>query len=164
MEVVGGSVPTQYIPAVEKGLMECLPHGVLAGYPVIRVRAVLYDGSYHDVDSSEAAFKAAAEIAFKEGIRNASPVLLEPLSKLKIAVPEQYVGDVMGDLNKRRGRIIGMDTEGGMQVITAEAPQGELLTYATSLRSMTQGRGKFTESFARYEQAPDNVLQAVISR
>ena len=163
-EVVGGSVPKQYIPAVEKGLMECLPHGVLAGYPVIRVRAVLYDGSYHDVDSSEAAFKAAAEIAFKEGIRNASPVLLEPLSKLKIAVPEQYVGDVMGDLNKRRGRIIGMDTEGGMQVITAEAPQGELLTYATSLRSMTQGRGKFTESFARYEQAPDNVLQAVISR
>ena len=144
--------------------MECLPHGVLAGYPVIRVRAVLYDGSYHDVDSSEAAFKAAAEIAFKEGIRNASPVLLEPLSKLKIAVPEQYVGDVMGDLNKRRGRIIGMDTEGGMQVITAEAPQGELLTYATSLRSMTQGRGKFTESFARYEQAPDNVLQAVINR
>ena len=161
---MGGSVPKQYIPAVEKGLMECLPHGVLAGYPVIRVRAVLYDGSYHDVDSSEAAFKAAAEIAFKEGIKNASPVLLEPLSKLKIAVPEQYVGDVMGDLNKRRGRIIGMDTEGGMQVITAEAPQGELLTYATSLRSMTQGRGKFTESFARYEQAPDNVLQAVINR
>ena len=144
--------------------MECLPHGVLAGYPVIRVKATLYDGSYHDVDSSEAAFKAAAEIAFKEGIKNASPVLLEPLSRLKIAVPEQYVGDVMGDLNKRRGRIIGMDTEGGMQVVTAEAPQAELLTYATSLRSMTQGRGKFTESFARYEQAPDAVLQSVIDR
>ncbi len=161
-EVVGGTVPKQYIPAVEKGLMECLPHGVLAGYPVIHVKATLYDGSFHPVDSSEAAFKAAAEIAFKEGIRNASPVLLEPLSRLKIAVPEQYVGDIMGDLNKRRGRIIGMDAQDGMQVVTAEAPQGELLTYATSLRSMTQGRGKFTESFARYEQAPDNVLQDLL--
>ena len=115
--------------------------------------------SYHDVDSSEAAFKSAAEIAFKEGIKNASPVLLEPISRLKIAVPEQFVGDVMGDLNKRRGRIIGMDTQDELQVVTAEAPQGELLTYATSLRSMTQGRGKFTETFARYEQAPDTVLQ-----
>ena len=162
-EVVGGTVPKQYIPAVEKGLMECLPHGVLAGYPVIHVRAILYDGSYHPVDSSEAAFKAAAEIAFKEGIKNANPVLLEPLSHLKIAVPEQYVGDIMGDLNKRRGRIIGMDTQDNMQVITAEAPQGELLTYATSLRSMTQGRGKFTESFARYEQAPDSVLQNLLN-
>ena len=161
-EVVGGTVPKQYIPAVEKGLIECLPHGVLAGFPVIRVKAVLYDGSYHDVDSSEAAFKAAAEIAFKEGMKNADPVLLEPLSHLKIAVPEQYVGDVMGDLNKRRGRIIGMDAqEDGTQVITAEAPQGELLTYATALRSMTQGRGKFTETFARYEQAPDAVLQSL---
>ena len=161
-EVVGGAVPKQYIPAVEKGLTECLPHGVLAGFPVIRVRAVLYDGSYHEVDSSEAAFKAAAEIAFKEGIKNADPVLLEPLSRLKVAVPEQYVGDVMGDLNKRRGRIIGMDAqEDGMQVITAEAPQGELLTYATALRSMTQGRGKFSESFARYEQAPESVLQSL---
>ena len=162
-EVVGGTVPKQYIPAVEKGLMECLPHGVLAGYPVIHVRAILYDGSFHPVDSSEAAFKSAAEIAFKEGIKNANPVLLEPLSHLKIAVPEQYVGDVMGDLNKRRGRIIGMDTQDNMQVITAEAPQGELLTYATALRSMTQGRGKFSESFARYEQAPDNVLQNLLN-
>ena len=136
---------------------------MLAGYPVIHVKATLYDGSFHPVDSSEAAFKAAAEIAFKEGIKAANPVLLEPLSHLKIAVPEQYVGDIMGDLNKRRGRIIGMDTQDNMQVITAEAPQGELLTYATSLRSMTQGRGKFTESFARYEQAPDNVLQSLLN-
>ncbi len=158
-EVVGGAVPKQYIPAVEKGIVECLPNGVLAGYPVIRVKAVLYDGSYHDVDSSEAAFKSAAEIAFKEGIKNAAPVLLEPISRLRIAVPEQYVGDVLGDLNKRRGRIIGMDAQDEMQIVTAEAPQGELLTYATSLRSMTQGRGKFTETFARYEQAPDAVLQ-----
>ena len=160
-EVVGGTVPKQYIPAVEKGLIECLPHGVLAGYPVIRLKAVLYDGSYHDVDSSEAAFKAAAELAFKEGLKNASPVLLEPLSRLRIVVPEQYVGDVMGDLNKRRGRILGMDTQEDMQVITAEAPKSEILTYATALRSMTQGRGRFSETFARYEQAPENVLQAV---
>lgn len=160
-EVVGGTVPKQYIPAVEKGITECLPHGVLAGYPVIRVKAILFDGSYHPVDSSEAAFKSAAEIAFKEGIKNANPVLLEPVSRLRISVPEQYVGDVMGDLNKRRGRIIGMDSQDNMQIVTAEAPQGELLTYATALRSMTQGRGKFSETFARYEQAPDSVLQAV---
>ena len=161
-EVVGGTVPKQYIPAVEKGIIECLPHGVLAGYPVIRVKAVLYDGSYHDVDSSEAAFKSAAELAFKEGMKNASPVLLEPLARLRIAVPEQYVGDVMGDLNKRRGRILGMDTQDDMQIITAEAPKNEILTYATSLRSMTQGRGRFSETFARYEQAPDSVLQSLI--
>ena len=160
-EVVGGAVPKQYIPAVEKGIVECLPHGVLAGYPVIKLKAVLYDGSYHDVDSSEAAFKAAAEIAFREGVKNASPVLLEPLCRLRIAVPEQFVGDVMGDLNKRRGRIIGMDTQDDLQIITAEAPQNEILTYATALRSMTQGRGKFTEMFARYEQAPDSVLQSL---
>ena len=158
-EVVGGTVPKNYIPAVEKGIMECLPCGVLAGYPVTRIRAVLFDGSFHPVDSSEAAFKAAAEIAFKEGIKNASPVLLEPLSRLKIAVPEQYVGDVMGDLNTRRGRILGMDSQDEMQIITAEAPKSEVLTYATALRSMTQGRGRFTETFARYEQAPDYVLQ-----
>ncbi len=158
-EVVGGTVPKNYIPAVEKGIVECLPHGVLAGYPVIRMKAVLFDGSFHPVDSSEAAFKAAAEIAFKEGMKNASPVLLEPLSRLKIAVPEQYVGDVMGDLNTRRGRILGMDAQDGVQVITAEAPKSEVLTYATSLRSMTQGRGRFSEAFARYEQAPDFVLQ-----
>ena len=158
-EVVGGAVPKQYIPAVEKGIIECLPHGVLAGYPVIRMRAVLYDGSYHEVDSSEAAFKAAAELAFKEGMKNARPVLLEPISRLKIAVPEQYLGDVMGDLSKHRGRIIGTDIQDDMQIITAEAPQAELLTYATTLRSMTQGRGKFSETFERYEQAPDSVLQ-----
>ncbi len=160
-EVVGGAVPKNYIPAVEKGIIECLPHGVLAGYPVIRVRAVLYDGSFHPVDSSEAAFKTAAELAFKEGMKQAKPVLLEPISSMQIIVPEQYVGDIMGDLNKRRGRIIGMDTKDGLQVITAEAPEGELLTYATSLRSMTQGRGRFTQEFARYEQAPDSVLQSL---
>ncbi len=160
-EVVGGAVPKQYIPAVEKGLIECLPHGVLAGYPVVRLKAILYDGSYHDVDSSEAAFKAAAELAFREGVKNAKPVLLEPLSRLKIGVPESFVGDVLGDLNKRRGRIIGMEAQDDVQIITAEAPKAELLTYATALRSMTQGRGKFTETFARYEEAPPAVLQSL---
>ena len=160
-EVVGGTVPKQYIPAVEKGLIECLPHGVLAGYPVIHVKATLFDGSFHPVDSSEAAFKAAAELAFKEGMKAASPVLLEPISRLRIAVPEQYVGDVMGDLNTRRGRIMGMDAQEDYQIITAEAPKAEVLTYATSLRSMTQGRGRFSETFARYEQAPDSVLQSL---
>lgn len=160
-EVVGGSVPKQYIPAVEKGIVERLPRGVLAGYPVIRVKAILFDGSYHDVDSSEAAFKAAAELAFEEGIKNASPVLLEPISHLKVLVPEEYVGDVLGDLNKRRGRIIGMDTQEDMQLINAEAPKSEILTYATSLRAMTQGRGKFTEAFARYTEAPASVLQSL---
>lgn len=160
-EVVGGSVPKQYIPAVEKGIIECLPRGVIAGYPVINLRAVLYDGSYHEVDSSEAAFKAAAELAFKEGLKNASPTILEPIYVLKIIVPEQYLGDVMGDMNKRRGRITGMSAHEGLQVISAEAPQAEILTYATSLRSMTQGRGKFSAVFARYEQAPENVIQSL---
>ena len=131
----------------------------MAGYHVIRIKAVLCDGSYHEVDSSEAAFKAAAELAFREGMKNASPVLLEPICKLRIAVPEQYLGDVLGDLNKRRGRIVGMDAQDDLQVVTAEAPQSEILTYATALRSMTQGRGKFSEAFVRYEQAPESVLQ-----
>ncbi len=161
-EVVGGAVPKQYIPAVEKGITECLSTGVLAGYPVMNIKAVLYDGSYHEVDSSEAAFKAAAEIAFKEGMKNASPTILEPICKMKIAVPEKYLGDVLGDLTKRRGRIIVMDAKDDMQVITADAPQSEIATYATALRSMTQGRGKFTATFDRYEQAPENIIQQLV--
>ncbi|MBO4989150.1 MAG: elongation factor G [Clostridia bacterium] len=161
-EIVGGTVPKQYIPAVEKGIIECLPHGVLAGYPVINLKAVLYDGSYHDVDSSEAAFKAAAELAFKDGLKKASPVLLEPIMKMKIAVPDQYLGDVLGDLNKHRGRILSMDTLDEMQVITAEAPKAEIQTYATTLRAITQGRGKFTETFVRYEQVPDAILSTIV--
>ena len=161
-EVVGGAVPKQYIPAVEKGIIECLSNGVLAGYPVMNIKAVLYDGSYHDVDSSEAAFKAAAELAFKEGLKNASPTILEPICKMRIAVPEKYLGDVLGDLTKRRGRIIVMDAKDDMQIITADAPQAEIQTYATALRSMTQGRGKFTATFDRYEQAPENIIQQLI--
>ena len=161
-EVVGGAVPKQYIPAVEKGIIECLSNGVLAGYPVMNIKAVLYDGSYHDVDSSEAAFKAAAELAFKEGLKNANPTILEPICKMRIAVPEKYLGDVLGDLTKRRGRIIVMDAKDDMQIITADAPQAEIQTYATALRSMTQGRGKFTATFDRYEQAPENIIQQLV--
>ena len=153
-EVVGGSVPKQYIPAVEKGLVECLPHGVLAGYPVTGLRAVLYDGSYHDVDSSEMAFKLAAALAFKEGLKNANPVLLEPIMKMKIAIPESYLGDIMGDMNKRRGRILGIDMMEDMQVVNAEAPQAEIQKYATDLRSMTQGRGRFVAELERYDEVP----------
>ena len=161
-EVVGGSVPKQYIPAVEKGLIECLPHGVLAGYPVTGLRAVLYDGSYHDVDSSEMAFKLAAALAFKEGLKNARPVLLEPVMKLKIAIPENFLGDIMGDMNKRRGRILGIDMLEGMQVVNAEAPQAEIQRYATDLRSMTQGRGKFTAELARYEEVPAGEAEKIV--
>ena len=161
-EVVGGAVPKQYIPAVEKGLIECLPHGVLAGYPVTGLRAVLYDGSYHDVDSSEMAFKLAAALAFKEGLKNAKPVLLEPVMKLKIAIPENFLGDIMGDMNKRRGRILGIDMMEGMQVVNAEAPQAEIQRYATDLRSMTQGRGKFTAELARYEEVPAGEAEKIV--
>lgn len=163
-EVVGGSVPKQYIPAVEKGLIECLPHGVLAGYPVTGLRAVLYDGSYHDVDSSEMAFKLAAALAFKEGLKNASPCLLEPIMRLKIAIPENFLGDIMGDMNKRRGRILGIDMIENMQLVNAEAPQAEIQKYAIDLRSMTQGRGKFMAELARYEEVPapeaDKIIKA----
>ena len=161
-EVVGGSVPKQYIPDVEKGLAECLPHGVLAGYPVTGLRAVLYDGSYHDVDSSEMAFKLAAALAFKEGLKNAHPVLLEPIMKLKIGIPEAYLGDIMGDMNKRRGRILGIDLVDNMQVVNAEAPQAELQKYATDLRSMTQGRGKFVMELARYEEVPPAESEKIV--
>ena len=159
--VVGGSVPRQFIPAVEKGLREAIQKGVLAGYPMANLKCTLFDGKYHPVDSKEVAFVSAAKLAYEDGVRRAKPALLEPICSMRITAPEQYVGDIMGDLNKRRGRIIGMDTVDGLQVITAEAPQGEILTYATSLRSMTQGRGRFTEEFARYEQAPESVLQSL---
>lgn len=160
-EVVGGTVPKQYIPAIEKGLIECLPHGVLAGYPVVNLKAVVYDGSYHDVDSSEMAFKIASSLAFKEGLKNAKPTLLEPIMTVEVTVPENYMGDILGDMNKRRGRILGMDARDGKQVIHAEAPQSEMFKYATDLRSMTQGRGLFSMEFARYEEAPAPIAEKV---
>ncbi len=156
--VVGGAVPKNFFPAVEKGISESVKKGPLAAYPVIGVKAVLYDGSYHPVDSSELAFKVATQQAFKEGFLKASPVLLEPIATLKVVVPDTYTGDVMGDLNKRRGRVMGMNpVEGGAQEIVADIPMLELFGYNTVLRSMTSGSGEFSYEFARYEQAPDEV-------
>lgn len=162
-EIFGGSVPKAYIPAVEKGLRECLDCGVLAGYPVVNVKATLYDGSYHDVDSSEMAFKIAASLAFKKGIEQARPVLLEPIVEVRVRIPEEYMGDVMGDLNKRRGRIIGMEPQNnGDQLVIAEVPQSEMFKYATDLRSMTQARGVFTMKFNRYEEVPQAISDKVV--
>ena len=163
-EVFGGSVPKNFFPAVEKGLREACAHGPLAGYPVVNLKAVLYDGSYHPVDSSEIAFKTAAQLAYKAALPEANPVLLEPVGELKVTVPDSYMGDVIGDLNKRRGRVMGMDPTGdGNQVISAEVPMAEMGSYAVDLRSMTQGRGSFTLEFARYEEAPPNVAEKVIA-
>ena len=162
-DIFGGSVPKQYIPAVEKGIKDAMVKGVLAGYPVTNIKATLYDGSYHDVDSSEMAFKLAANIAFKKGMEQAQPILLEPIMKLTITVPEEYMGDVMGDINKKRGKILGMEpTDNGKQVIYAQAPQAETFKYAIDLRAMTQGRGNFEMELEKYEEVPQNLAQKII--
>lgn len=163
-EIFGGSVPKSYIPAVEKGLKDSMQKGILAGYPVTNIKATLYDGSYHDVDSSEMAFKMAASIAFKKGMEEAQPILLEPVMKLTITVPEEYMGDVMGDINKRRGKILGMEPDDkGRQVIYAEAPQSETFKYAIDLRSMTQGRGFFEMELEKYSEVPQQLASKIIS-
>ena len=164
-EVVGGAVPKNYFPAVEKGLQEAVVKGPLAGYPVVGVKAVLYDGSYHPVDSSEMAFKTATVQAFKKGFMEASPVLLEPIASLTVTIPDDYTGDIMGDLNKRRGRVLGMNpVSGGRQEIVADIPMTGLFGYCTVLRSMTGGRGTYEYTFARYEQAPSDVQEAEIAK
>ena len=162
-ELFGGSVPKNYVPAVEKGLLECMNKGPLAGCKVVNVKAVLYDGSYHDVDSNEMAFKIAASLAFKKGIVEAKPCLLEPDMRLEIFVPDEYMGDVMGDMNKRRGKILGMEPllDGGQKIL-AEAPQAELFDYSIGLRAMTQGRGSFTMKFEKYEEVPMQLAQKII--
>ena len=160
--VVGGVVPRNFIPSVEKGLRENIRHGVLAGYPMVGLHAKLYDGSYHPVDSSEMAFKTAARIAYKKGCMDASPVLLEPIMHVEVLVPDEYMGDVMGDMNKRRGRIMGMNQVDGLQQVVAEAPIAEMFKYATDLRSMTQARGSFTMKFERYEEVPGDVAKKII--
>ena len=163
-EVVGGAVPKNYFPAVEKGLQESVLRGPLAAYPVVGVKAVLYDGSYHPVDSSEMAFKMATIQAFKKGFMEAQPILLEPIASLKVTVPDQYTGDVMGDLNKRRGRVLGMNPiAGGKQVIEADIPMTGLFGYCTDLRSMTGGRGVYAYEFARYEQAPSDIQEKEVA-
>lgn len=156
-KIFGGAVPKQYFPAVEKGIQESIQSGPLAAYPVVGLKATLIDGSYHPVDSSEFAFKAAAQLALKKGFMDAQPVLLEPIVSMKVTVPDKYTGDVMGDLNKRRGRVLGMNPEGNKQIIEADVPMTEIFGYATDLRSMTGGRGDFSYEFARYEQAPADV-------
>ncbi|HEY3315080.1 MAG TPA: elongation factor G [Bacillota bacterium] len=161
--VFGGAVPRQYIPAVEKGIREAAAEGVLAGYPMVNFRASLYDGKYHPVDSSEMAFKIAGSLAFKEGTKLARPVLLEPIVSVEVMVPDAFMGDVIGDLNKKRGKILGMEPQGTVQVIKALVPQAEMRRYAIDLRSITQGRGTFTMNFDHYEDTPSNVAEAVIA-
>ena len=162
-KVFGGAVPKNYFPAVEKGLQESVKKGVLAGYPVVNLKATLVDGSYHPVDSSEMAFKIAANLAFKAGMTAASPVLLEPISKVEVHIPEDKQGDIMGDMNKRRGRIMGIDADEFGSVVNAEVPTAEMLEYATDLKSMTQGRGWFAMEHVRYEPAPEEIAQKVIA-
>ena len=161
-KIFGGSVPKQYFPAVEKGLQECVQSGVLAGYPVVGLKATLTDGSYHPVDSSEMAFKMATSVAFKEGIPQAKPVILEPIEHVEVLIPDKYMGDIMGDITKRRGRILSMDAVGMKKCIVAEVPTAEMHKYATDLRSMTQSRGEYKHHFERYEEAPMEVQKKII--
>jgi elongation factor G len=162
--IKGGVVPREYIPAVEKGIVDSLPSGILAGYPVVDVKATLFFGSYHDVDSNENAFRMAASMAFKEGMRKASPVLLEPMMHVEVETPEDYAGTVMGDLSSRRGMVQGMDDMvGGGKIIKAEVPLAEMFGYSTSLRSQTQGRATYTMEFKQYAEAPKNVADEVIA-
>ncbi len=162
--IKGGTVPREFIPAVEKGLREALNNGVLAGFPVVDVKVTLFDGSYHDVDSSELAFKLAAILAFKDGMRKASPVLLEPMMAVEVETPEDYMGDVMGDLNRRRGIIQGMDDAAGVKLVRAEVPLAEMFGYSTDLRSMSQGRATYSMEFKHYSEAPKSVAEAIISK
>ena len=162
--IVGGVIPRQYIPAVEKGIIEASQKGVLAGFPCVDLKATLNDGSFHAVDSSEMAFKIAGSLAYKKACEQASPVLLEPIMKVQITAPDDYMGDIMGDLNGRRGRVLGMDSAGKNQVINAEVPMSEFLTYAPDLRSMTGGRGIFTMEFTRYEEVPQQLTEKILAQ
>jgi elongation factor G len=162
--VKGGAIPREYIPAVEKGIKEATENGALAGYPIVDVKVTLFDGSYHDVDSSEIAFKIAGSMAFKEAARKASPVLLEPIMSVEVVVPEDFMGDVIGDLNSRRGKVLGMDSRPAAQAIDARVPLAQMFGYATDLRSMTQGRATYTMQFSHYEPVPANVAEGIIAK
>jgi elongation factor G len=163
-EIVSGAIPREYIPAVFDGVREAMESGVLAGYEMTGVKATLFDGTYHEVDSSELAFKIAASLGFKEAVKRASPVLLEPLMKVEVVVPEEYMGDVLGDLNARRGKVVGLEKRGSTQIIRVNVPLAEMFGYATDLRSRTQGRASYTMHFLRYEQAPPAIAEEVIAR
>jgi elongation factor G len=162
--IVGGVVPKEYIPAVDKGVKEQMENGVLAGYPLVDVKVTLFDGSYHDVDSSEMAFKIAGSMCFKEGVMKAKPVLLEPMMSVEVVTPEDYMGDVMGDLNRRRGIVQGMEDAPAGKIIRAEVPLAEMFGYATDLRSATQGRATYSMEFAKYSEAPTSVADAVMKK
>ncbi len=161
-KIVGGSIPRQYIPSVEKGIVEAMEHGILAGFPTTDFRATVYDGSYHDVDSSDMAFKIAASMGFKKGMEQSQPTLLEPIMKVEVLMPEEFVGDIMGDMNSKRGKIMGVEAKGKNQVVRAVVPMAEMLKYAPDLRSMTGGRGTFTMEFSHYEEVPAHIAQKVI--
>jgi elongation factor G len=163
-DTVGGSIPKEFVKPVEQGIKEAMEGGVLAGYPLVDVKAVLYDGSYHDVDSNEMAFKIAGSMAFKEAARKASPVLLEPVMSVEVVVPEEYMGTIIGDLNSRRGRIEGMEMVGGVQAIKATVPLSNMFGYATAMRGSTQGRANFSMEFKQYEEAPRSVSEEVIAK
>jgi len=162
--IVGGKIPKEYIPSIDLGIQEAMDSGVLAGYPVVDIRVELVEGSYHDVDSSEMAFKIAGSLAFQDAAKKAKPVLLEPVMRVEVVVPKDYLGDVMGDLASRRGRIQSQEDRGGTQIIKARVPLSEMFGYATDLRSRTQGRATYSMHFDRYEQAPQNVSEEVVAR
>jgi elongation factor G len=162
--IKGGVIPREYIPAVEKGIREQLDNGVLAGYPVVDVKATLFDGSYHEVDSSEIAFKIAASMAFKDACRAGNPILLEPVMEVEVVTPDDFMGDVIGNLSSRRGKVQGMESRSGAQVITAKVPLKEMFGYATDVRSMTQGRATYTMQFSHYEPAPQSIADEITAR
>jgi elongation factor G len=162
-KIVGGSVPREFISPIEKGIREASDRGILAGYPVVDVKATLYDGSYHEVDSSEMAFKIAGSMAFKEAAKKAKPVLLEPIMSIEVVTPEEYLGDVIGDLNSRRGKVLNIERRGNVQVIKAQAPLAEMFGYATDLRSKTQGRATYTMQFSHYNEVPKGVSEGIIA-
>jgi elongation factor G len=160
--IVGGAVPREFIPAVDKGVQEAVQTGVIAGYPIVDVKVTIFDGSFHDVDSNEMAFKIAGSMGFKEGFRKANPVLLEPIMKVEVVTPEDYYGDIVGDLSRRRGQIVSMEDSPSGKVVTAEVPLAEMFQYSTSMRSMSQGRANYTMEFEKYMEVPSNVAAAVM--
>jgi elongation factor G len=162
--IVGGTVPREFIPAVEKGVYEAIETGVMAGYPVVDVKVTLFDGSYHDVDSDEISFRMASIFGFKDGFRKARPVILEPIMKVEVVTPEDYMGDVIGDLNRRRGQILGLEDTPAGKTVTAEVPLAEMFGYATNVRSMSQGRATFTMEFSKYMEVPANVAETIINK
>ncbi|HLV10146.1 MAG TPA: elongation factor G, partial [Halanaerobiales bacterium] len=163
-EIFGGAIPNQYIPAVEKGVVEAMKEGIIARYPVVDCKVVVYDGSYHPVDSSEMAFKIAASKGFKKGMEQAKPVILEPIMNLEVTVPEDYMGDIMGDLNSRRGRILGMEPGNGTQVIKAQVPQVEMFTYAIDLKSITGGHGSYGMELDHYDKVPSKIEEEIVAK